>query len=143
MMIGAVMADYPGYTIPTEPDVIIWKEPEQDRIFQENEGHKEYVKFQLPDDEYVPLSDLPIVCEYSTFLLTPSLYTHTHTPTHHRDIFDDGVNIYVKICTTTTEREHYRNNQFSPFLSRDKFWTININWFFKLVDLKTRCSNWA
>lgn len=61
MMIGAVMADYPGYTIPTEPDVIIWKEPEQDRIFQENEGHKEYVKFQLPDDEYVPLSDLPIV----------------------------------------------------------------------------------
>jgi len=61
IMIGAVMADYPAYTIPTEPDVIIWKEPEQDRIFQENEGHKEYVKFQLPDDEYVPLSDLPIV----------------------------------------------------------------------------------
>ena len=83
MMIGAVMADYPGYTIPTEPDVIIWKEPEQDRIFQENEGHKEYVKFQLPDDEYVPLSDLPIVCEYSTFLLTPfsiHTYTHSHPP---------------------------------------------------------------
>ena len=64
IMIGATMADYPAYTIPTEPDVIIWKEPEQDRIFQENEGHKEYVKFQLPDDEYVPLSDLPIVCKY-------------------------------------------------------------------------------
>ena len=106
MMIGAVMADYPGYTIPTEPDVIIWKEPEQDRIFQENEGHKEYVKFQLPDDEYVPLSDLPIVCEYissySTFYSPHSHYTHTPT---HRDIFDDGVNIYVKICTTTTDRE--------------------------------------
>jgi len=61
MMIGATLADYPGYTIPTEPDVIIWKEPEQDRLFQEKEGHKVHVQFQMPDDEYVPLSDLPIV----------------------------------------------------------------------------------
>ena len=63
MMIGATLADYPGYTIPTEPDVIIWKEPEQDRLFQEKEGHKVHVQFQMPDDEYVPLSDLPIVCK--------------------------------------------------------------------------------
>merc|ERR1712113_1005622 len=48
MMIGAVMADYPGYTIPTEPDVIIWKEPEQDRIFQENEVTKNTSNINCP-----------------------------------------------------------------------------------------------
>ena len=83
IMIGAAMADYPAYTIPTEPDVIIWKEPEQDRIFQENEGHKEYVKFQLPDDEYVPLSDLPIVCKY---IFSCSLKSSNHMTTETADL---------------------------------------------------------
>lgn len=61
LMIGATMADYPGYTIPTNPQMTIWKMEQQEEAFEANEGHKEYVKYQMPDDAYVPLPDLPVV----------------------------------------------------------------------------------
>lgn len=61
LMIGATLADYPGYTIPTNPQMTIWKLPEQEQAFENLEGQKEYVKYQMPDDEFVPVSDLPVV----------------------------------------------------------------------------------
>lgn len=56
-----VQADYPGYTIPNEPQFQMWKESSDQLAFQRNEGKKEFVKYQMPDDEYVPIDHLPIV----------------------------------------------------------------------------------
>ena len=63
---GLVQADYPGYTIPNEPQFQMWKESSDELAFQRNEGKKEFVKYQMPDDEYVPIDHLPIVCKYTS-----------------------------------------------------------------------------
>ena len=64
ILIGAVVADYPSYTIPNEPDIIDWGSPFDRQAFRQNELGKDFVRFQMPDDEYVPIEDLPIVCKY-------------------------------------------------------------------------------
>lgn len=61
ILIGAVVADYPSYTIPNEPDIIDWGSPFDRQAFRQNELGKDFVRFQMPDDEYVPIEDLPIV----------------------------------------------------------------------------------
>merc|ERR1712099_30706 len=50
-----------GYTIPNEPDIIDWGSPFDRQAFRQNELGKDFVRFQMPDDEYVPIEDLPIV----------------------------------------------------------------------------------
>lgn len=61
ILIGAVVADYPGYTIPNEPNHIEWAAKDHARDFKKFELGKDFVKYQMPDDEYVPIEDLPIV----------------------------------------------------------------------------------
>lgn len=61
ILIGAVVADYPSYTIPNEPDIIDWGSPFDRQAFRQNELGKDFVRFQMPDDEYVPIEELPIV----------------------------------------------------------------------------------
>lgn len=61
LLVGAVLADYQSYTIPNEPKQIQWESNQHAQAFRENEMQKDYVKFQMPDDEFVPVEDLPIV----------------------------------------------------------------------------------
>ena len=44
----------------------MWKESSDELAFKRNEGKKEFVKYQMPDDEYVPIDHLPIVCKYTS-----------------------------------------------------------------------------
>ena len=36
-------------------------------ISLKKEGNKEFVKYQEPNERYVPIKDLPIVCEYLVY----------------------------------------------------------------------------
>jgi hypothetical protein len=61
LMGSLVQADYPGYTIPNEPQHLAWAQSSDELAFDRIEGKKEFVKYQMPDDEYVPIDHLPIV----------------------------------------------------------------------------------
>lgn len=61
LLLGTCLANYNPYTIPLEDSHMEWVDPDNFLNFLEHEGSKEFVQYQAPDDEYVPIQDLPIV----------------------------------------------------------------------------------
>lgn len=115
-----VQADYPGYTIPTEPDVLFWKESAEELAFKQKEGHKEFVQFQMPDDEYVPIDRLPIV-----FLNGIKFHRQGKQP--RNDMLDrfrkitrssDG---HLKCKGQTKAKLHQEHHQHQPEMANDIF----------------------
>jgi hypothetical protein len=60
-LVATALADYPAYTIPSIPAKLEWKDEISKKSFQEENQGKEYVDFQMPDDDFVPIEDLPVV----------------------------------------------------------------------------------
>jgi len=63
VLLGTCLANYNPYTIPSEDVSLEWVDSNNFMDFIVNEGDKPFVKYQAPDDEYVPIQDLPIVCK--------------------------------------------------------------------------------
>jgi hypothetical protein len=61
VLLGSCVANYNPYTIPSENVNLEWVDTNNFMDFIVNEGDKSFVKYQAPDDEYVPIQDLPIV----------------------------------------------------------------------------------
>jgi len=61
VLLGSCLANYNPYTIPSEDVSLEWVDPDNMMEFFAKEGNKEFVKFQAPDDTYVPIHELPIV----------------------------------------------------------------------------------
>jgi len=62
LLLGTVVANYNTYTIPIDSDLeFTWSSSDNFMEYIAMEGDKEHVKYQAPDDEYVPIDDLPIV----------------------------------------------------------------------------------
>lgn len=61
VLLGTCLANYNPYTIPSEDVSLEWVDSNNFMDFIVNEGDKPFVKYQAPDDEYVPIQDLPIV----------------------------------------------------------------------------------
>lgn len=61
VLLGSCLANYNPYTIPSENVSLEWESHDNFMEFIVNEGDKPFVKYQAPDDEYVPIQELPIV----------------------------------------------------------------------------------
>jgi hypothetical protein len=61
VLLGTCLANYNPYTIPSENVSLEWVDSNNFMEFIANEGDKPFVKYQAPDDEYVPIQQLPIV----------------------------------------------------------------------------------
>lgn len=61
VLLGSCLASYSTYTIPQENAILEWHDTDNMMDFLEKESHKEYVQYQAPDDQYVPIAELPIV----------------------------------------------------------------------------------
>jgi len=62
LLLGSALANYDTYVIPIDNSAAIeWRDPDNLLEFLEKEGNKEFVKYQEPNERYVPIKDLPIV----------------------------------------------------------------------------------
>lgn len=61
VLLGVVCGSYPTYTIPLDNIQLEWANQDNMMEFLEHENAKPFVRYQSPDDEYVPIVDLPIV----------------------------------------------------------------------------------
>ena len=64
-IIALASANYNSHTLPQDVSEFTWADEANRDLFLAQEYVKEYVRYQAPDDEYVPIDDLPIVCKYS------------------------------------------------------------------------------
>ena len=67
-IIALASANYNAHTLPQDVSEFTWADEANRDLFLAQEYVKEYVRYQAPDDEYVPIEDLPIVCKYSKTL---------------------------------------------------------------------------
>ena len=66
-IIALASANYNSHTLPQDVSEFTWADEANRDLFLAQEYVKEYVRYQAPDDEYVPIDDLPIVCKYHIF----------------------------------------------------------------------------
>jgi len=60
-IIALASANYNSHTLPQDVSEFTWADEANRELFLAQEYVKEYVRYQAPDDEYVPIDDLPIV----------------------------------------------------------------------------------
>jgi hypothetical protein len=60
-IIALASANYNSHTLPQDVSEFTWADEANRDLFLAQEYVKEYVRYQAPDDEYVPIEDLPIV----------------------------------------------------------------------------------
>merc|ERR550534_1452403 len=60
-IIALASANYNAHTLPQDVSEFTWADEANRDLFLAQEYVKEYVRYQAPDDEYVPIEDLPIV----------------------------------------------------------------------------------